>query len=281
MNTVNQTFNWSRFTATLCKEVVENKRMLLFSVIGMYGLLTMIMILGNLITHNSPELTESLSGRYPQIIIGMPLVFIVCVMASMAFKDLKTKAGRTYLLTSPSSTLEKFLVNLLIYCVGALVAYFACAQLADLTRICVLWAFRSQNFLVAGPINYLTSISDLAKNSLELNEPIPMAITILWLGVIANCGFYLAGSVLWPRLSLLKTFAAIYAVEFGLFLIISPIFLFIGDWNAFAKLFYEFVMAGRFSFAVLIWSIFQVVVLFGMAWYLFKRKDVVSLKWWK
>ena len=44
MNTVNQTFNWSRFMAALRKEIVENKRMLLFSVIGMYGLLSMIMI---------------------------------------------------------------------------------------------------------------------------------------------------------------------------------------------------------------------------------------------
>ena len=29
MNTVNQTFNWSRFTAALRKELVENKRAIL------------------------------------------------------------------------------------------------------------------------------------------------------------------------------------------------------------------------------------------------------------
>ncbi len=53
MNTsVNQTFDWSRFTATLRKELVENKRGILFTVICIYGLLTLMMIIGNLIGHN-------------------------------------------------------------------------------------------------------------------------------------------------------------------------------------------------------------------------------------
>ena len=50
MNTVNQTFDWSRFTAALRKELVENKRAILFTLLGTFGLLTIIMILGNLST---------------------------------------------------------------------------------------------------------------------------------------------------------------------------------------------------------------------------------------
>ena len=38
MNTVSQTFNWSRFVATLRKELVENRRAILFSIIGIYAL---------------------------------------------------------------------------------------------------------------------------------------------------------------------------------------------------------------------------------------------------
>ena len=34
MNTVNQTFDWSRFTAALRKELVENKRAILFTLLG-------------------------------------------------------------------------------------------------------------------------------------------------------------------------------------------------------------------------------------------------------
>ena len=32
---------------------------------------------------------------------------------------------------------------------------------------------------------------------------------------------------------------------------------------------------------MIIWSIVMAVVCYGLAWFLFKRKDVVSLKWWK
>ena len=45
MNTVNQIFDWNRFTATLRKEVVENWRPILFTLLGTYGLLTIIMII--------------------------------------------------------------------------------------------------------------------------------------------------------------------------------------------------------------------------------------------
>ena len=48
----NQIFQWNRFLAALKKEVVENWRTLLFSTIGIYGILTRFMILGNLIFGN-------------------------------------------------------------------------------------------------------------------------------------------------------------------------------------------------------------------------------------
>ena len=49
MNTVNQTFDWNRFTAALRKELVESKRGILITLLSIYGLLTMVMIIGNVI----------------------------------------------------------------------------------------------------------------------------------------------------------------------------------------------------------------------------------------
>lgn len=65
MNTsVNQTFNWSRFTATLHKEAVENKRALLFTVIGVYGFLTLIMIMGNLVTGLGDDMYDAMNNHW-------------------------------------------------------------------------------------------------------------------------------------------------------------------------------------------------------------------------
>jgi len=282
MNTVNQIFDWSRFTATLRKEFVENKRGILFTAICIYGLLTLIMILGNLIAaHNHVTMQEMFAAKAPQIVVAMILTLVVCVSASMAFIGLKTKTSRASYLTSPSSTFEKFLVNILIYVVGIFIAYFACAQLADLTRIAVLWFFKSENFLVHGPINFLTCLSDMASIYDEPELGLKGFDTMITVGLIANAGLYLLGSIIWPRLSLLKTFAAVYAIEFALFLIALPFFVLIDDTAAFAQWFYNYMTGGYFTTSTIIFVIIQIVLYFGLAWYLFKRKDVISLKWWK
>jgi ABC-type glucose/galactose transport system permease subunit len=218
------------------------------------------------------------------MMVGSLATLVVCISASLAFKNLKTKAGRTHYLSSPSSTLEKFLVNVLIYVVGMTVAYFICAQLADLTRIAALWWFKSDSFIVPGPINFLNSVSETVRafDELESVNHITNFMSIaMWIGLIANAGLFLLGSVVWPRLSALKTFAALYAVEFALFLIAMPIALGFGDMEAFSRWFYDFVMHGSFSMSMVVWSCLQAIVFFGLAWFLFKRKDVVSLKWWK
>ncbi len=280
MNTVNQTFDWGRFTAALRKEVIENKRALLFTVICIYGVLTLLMILGNLVTGLSPESAiAALDGKMPQVFVGSIFSLAVCVSASMAFKNLTTKAGRTTMMTSPSSTLEKFLLNILIYIVGVFVVYFVCAQLADLTRIAALWLFRSEDFIVPGPINFLTCYSDMNSHYPEWAEN--RFGWCVFLGLISNAGLYLLGSVIWPRLSLLKTFAAVYAIEFTLFIIAAPLFYFFGDGEALAEWFIGFITGGKFSISMICITAIQAVLYFSLAWYLFKRKDVISLKWWK
>ena len=53
------------------------------------------------------------------------------------------------------------------------------------------------------------------------------------------------------------------------------------DPNVFADWVKDFVNGGDFFIASSIISVIEIVAGFGLAWYLFKRKDVVSLKWWK
>lgn len=285
MNTVNQTFNWSRFTAALRKELVENKRGILFTIIGIYGLLTMIMIFGNLVTGiNVDAYEEAWSDNMPKGLIGAIMSFVICVSASLAFRNLTSKTGRTYLFTSPSSTLEKFLVNVLVYVVGVIAVYLACAQLADLTRIAVLWWFKSENFIVPGPINFLDCVGAMSwsfNDISELSKATQGIAVAMWFSLIASAGLYLLGSVLWPRLALLKTWAAVYAIEFSLFIIAAPLFYFFGDMNAIGYWVLNFITSSKLSITMIIWTIVYGLLVWTLAWYVFKHKDVVSLKWWK
>lgn len=259
MNTVSQTFNWSRFVATLRKELVENHRTILFSVICIYAMLTIIMIMINMNVNESVFMQGALKG-----LVSMVLMIIVCAMASLAFRNLKNKAGRTSLFMSPSSSLEKFLVNVIIYVIGLFVIYYACVQLADLTRIAVLKPFESRKLIVPGHIDYF-----LADRGARLYFWINLSnIT----GAIAFFSLYFLGSVLWPRLSVLKTFALFFVLMLSYILLLNKIKDVQGD---------EFFITGavyklQFAFYTVL-----AVVSFALSWILFKRKDVVSLKWWK
>jgi len=282
--TVNQTFDWSRFTATLRKELVENKRAILFTLLGTFGLLTMIMIMGNLTTGSAPDVYESIKYYLPQKMVYMFLSIATMIVASLSFRKLTSKTGRIEMFTSPSSMLEKFLVNSLIYVIGYIVAFFICAQLADFTRFAVLWFFQDDYFFVPGPINFLNVIPDavegfgIGSSDEVIGYPGKWICIYMYIGLLAGPGLFLLGSILWPRLSLLKTFAAVYGIQtiLGIIFMIITINIEMGSlgWWIFNHL--EALIIG-----MAIVSIILTILYWGLSWYLFKHKDVISLKWWK
>ena len=284
MNTVNQTFDWSRFTAALRKELVENKRAILFTLLGTFGLLTIIMILGNLSTSTHDAVYESLTYCVPQKFVYMFLGLAIMIVASLAFRKLTSKTGRIEMFTSPSSMLEKFLVNALVYVIGYIVAFFICTQLADLTRIAVLWFFKDEYLIVPGPINFLNLIPDAVDgfgfgSAAEIpGEPSKWMTINLMIGLLAGPGLFLLGSIVWPRLSLLKTFAAVYGLEtiLGITFMIVAINL-----NMVPVGWWIINHLEQIMIAMTIFTVFQLILYWGLSWYLFKRKDVISLKWWK
>ncbi len=282
MNTVSQTFNWSRFVAALRKEVVENSRTIAFSIIGMYALLTIFMILGNVVNHTPTEQMIMMEARVPYTVVLLTLSLVVCVMAAMAFKNLTTKAGRTSLFMSPSSSLEKFVVNVLIYVVATMVIFFACAQLADLTRIAVLKAFETKDFAVPGPMNFLQVFSAMNwRIGSGLEDMTWLGAMTMFLDTLSKAALFFLGSVVWPRLSVLKTFVTMFVIQIVLIVLLVVTIKLGFDRHAFGQWFGDFIDQGHYFITSSIISVIEIVAGFGLAWYLFKRKDVVSLKWWK
>lgn len=291
----NQIFGWGRFTAALRKEVVENKRQLLLIVVSIFLFFTVFMVVGNLISSSVAPITAS-DPEGQQVIDLMPTVvvmtcysFIVMIVASLAFRNLTSKTGRVALFTSPTSMTEKFTVNLVIYVIGAFVAFLVCAQLADLVRFAILTPFESKTFYVPGPMNFLSVLTSSTSDLMSITDIFEesgftasnfklMTILTIFLGP----AMYFMGSVLWPRWAVIKTFVtqqvlnSIVNVIAGL-IVASPI-LIGASWEKFSniegsKLMDAISLGNYISFAI------ALVCWYG-AWYLFKRKDVVSLKWW-
>ena len=274
----NQIFNWNRFTLALRKEVVENKRLLMLGALGIYAVLSLIMIIGNLFF----GLEGSVGIHYVVVFIIFSIGLIIS--ASLTFRQLKTKVGRIEYFTSPSSTLEKFLVNAAIYVLGFVLVFFACAQLADLTRWGMMSCLFSSELLphvVPGPINFLGMVHGFV-NLVAGNGmlgPEWLEITI-WIGMVASAGLYAMGSALWPKWSFLKTYGALYGIEtvlgFAMMICVPS-----SGWEAITDWIHNAVMDGAFFIWFAAFAVLQAVVFWALAWYLFKHKDVVSLKWWK
>ena len=271
----NQIFDWSRFVATLRKEVVENWRMMLFSILGIYGILALLMIIGNLI-FGADRTMPAYIMRYT--IVYMVFTYAGVIFASLAFSGIKDKAKRVEYLSLPSSTFEKFMANFLIYVIGFIVVFPICAQLADLTRIAILWPW-SGGADVEGPINFLPTIHEFAAN-FDYPGGGKWLEAALWIAVIATPALYFLGSVVWPKLSFLKTFAAVYILE--IVMIVVPMVIILIFWNMkdMALWFSQHVQPGSLMTAITCLSVVQLVVCLALSWWLWKRKDVVSLKWW-
>ena len=276
MNTVmkNQVFNWSRFTLALRKEVVENWRQLVLAMAVLYAVLALLMVIGNWVSHGDDS-PDSIHVRYT--IVFMCFSVSTVIMASLSFRGLMTKTSHTELLTSPSSMTEKFAVNVLVYVVGYIVAFFVIVQLADLTRVALLWPARSESLVVPGPINFLPLISKFvsAGELATVMGRVDLFHAALYLGLIASPGLYVLGSVLWPKLSFLKTFAAVYVIEMVIF-VVGMIVMHVFDVHDVAMRILNNIQDGTLATTMLVATIVQLVLYWVLAWVVFRRKDVVS-----
>ena len=291
-NTSNQTFDGHRFTIALRKEIVENKRQLLLGMVAMILTFTSFMVIGNVISNAMRDYdTDALKTMdfLPAAMISTTYTFVVAIAASLSFRNLTSKNGRVALFTSPSSTVEKFIVNLLIYVIGVAIAFFACAQLADLLRIAILFPFKSDTFVVPGPTNIFSillnstqSIMNVSEKMLSESPAYYRGVTLISLAL--GPAIYFMGSVLWPRWAVVKTFACqqlintvlsaiVFALIFGFISpdIFNPEAADINEMSSFFSNYTRITTYIALVISALCWV---------GSWFLFKRKDVVSLKWW-
>ena len=268
MNTVNQVFNWKRFTATLRKELTENWRSLAIISLGVYLWYSLSLIINNIMEMNGHQSFN-------------PYMFalVAAIMASLAFRRLGTKNGRVNLFTSPSSTAEKFISNILIYVVSAFVVFAVCFQLADVTRYVVMSFLNTQLGIESvAPTNFIDFFKEDSNLVPELRI---MGQSIVFETVFVGTVFFL-GSILWPRRSALKTATVLLVIT-----LTKMIILVVWTYNTFGENIdtVENAVSYQFMGNAFRVNLYADIVFFALCWVLawitLKRKDVISLKWWK
>ena len=257
MTTTNQTFDWSRFTATLRKELAENGRTILLALLAFYLYFTFQAIIENWASRGTCYIS-----------MDPAFVFIfMAVIVSLGFSGLRTKKSRTNYLCTSSSTVEKFAANTLIYAIGSVVAIIACVYLADFTRIAVLSFWKSDTFVVQGPIAFSNTVIRWVKPGSTFAASFPQWLSHCYILVSA----YVLGTIIWPRNSFLKT-----SIAFLVYLCATCILFSLDTISKGVILQTEETMNYLRYF-----NCFMATLCWIASWYLLKKKNVISRKWWK
>ena len=124
--------------------------------------------------------------------------------ASLFHSGYGTPGQRLNGLMDPASTLERFTSRFIICIIGVTVAFGVCWELADWVRVLVMHLFDRP---AAPHVGFFEAIGVVASKTGYITG-------LIICGVLCSQGCYALGSTIWPKLSFLKTFAAMFVIQF-------------------------------------------------------------------
>ena len=192
------------FSLTLRKEFIDNRKALLLGIVGILGFCITI---GTILGFNYTGGTWGETSFY-----GFIALIIGCAVGSLTFSNLIHKETRISMLLVPDTMFDKFIIRWfavvpLLFILLAIGLYFT-----EFSRIIVFKIVHSDEVVAASgdfckvlnPFELIGMIHDPSGASLAANF-----LTFY----LFSQSLYILGSVLWPKLSFIKTFAAIWVLE--------------------------------------------------------------------
>lgn len=267
---ISNSFSGARLKALIQHNVIENKR----SILMMLGVMTGILLLVSLL------ISKTFSGDYNEYTsiahaTGIAIAFawlgmlFMTIIGSLTFNNLSTKVRRINALMLPASQLEKFMANFIIFIVGGNIALLLGAFLADTV---------SSLIFGMSPAWTHIPVKEMFGTAGDLEIALALILFFTWAALFAQ-SLYLIGSALWPKLSFLKTFVALLAIQIIL-PIILPLNLIATAIEKFSGLF-DFLDTSAFLRHLFGWLAIALVyvILAGMyyiAWQIYKRTQVIQ-----
>ncbi|MBD5357104.1 MAG: hypothetical protein HDR88_08900 [Bacteroides sp.] len=190
----------SNFMLTVKKEIIENRKALLFGIGSCWGLC---ILLGAFL------------GKF-RMGGGMQEVFVFCflfsimssIAGSLTFSNMKSKTGRISTLLLPASVVDKFLVRWLAVVPGLFVIMIIGFYIGDFSRIIMNW-------ICGGNMDehYNKIINIWVLPSKIGGSESTLVSTLFISGYFFTQALYIFGAILWPKLSFIKTMFALWALQ--------------------------------------------------------------------
>ncbi len=214
---VTNKFSFRRTFELMQKIIIEQPRANLMKLLLLFGSFIFFSIfIGYIEPYNNPfyhPANDHDPAIKPEFIYYVFMMYVFgTIYASTAFSKLGTRSGSISLLTVPANSSEKFLANWAVHVVGFFVLFVIAAWFSDVCRVIVMKiSYPDCNYI------HTMSWSDLK------NRDLPVIVTTF----LMFQSFFLLGSIVWPRYSFIKTFAAltiigtIYAITASICLILT------------------------------------------------------------
>ena len=261
----------SRFMNICRKDAVENWRTYLLRVIVMYGLMTLIFVWTGYFQYSYLHRIDPMVEISLYTFMWSGLIF-GCVAASLNMEKMKSKTSRLALLMLPATPFEKFFSRWLASTVVFIITFIIAFKLADYTRVFIYSATCPDNTIVAAKLKYIFAVSGdyafLSQISCKIK-----GVFIINYFLLQSC--FILGSSIWPKNSLIKTFAS----GFSILTLYSLIF------TGIARLIFKDAAGNMIgdsdpqSFTITlayVMSTFFIFLNWGLAYFRFKEAEIIN-----
>lgn len=192
------------FWITVKKDIIENRKSLLFRVGGIWGICISI---GAFLGY------YALGGSYGEL-MSFSFLFLLlgCVIASISFSNLINKDKRIASILVPDTSFDKFLIRWLavvpLLCCVAIAGFY----LLELSRIAVFKLSYDADMVAhsGSYCNVLNLWEAFGPKNTSMDGSLRGTFIMSY---FFSQSFYILGAVLWPKLSFLKTFAALWVLQ--------------------------------------------------------------------
>lgn len=215
-------FSFRRMMSLTGKIVMEQPKMFLMRMLLLFGSLSIGAVFIGMVhweNYRFDRCTNDPAIDGEQVFFMMALFVIGCVYTSMAFNESRNKAGRISTLMLPARYAEKYMARFIIYIPVYIVMFVIAMWFADAMRVLAVSIFNTD--ALPSRIHFLTIEED---DYSEVSHILACFLIVQ--------SFYWLGAILWPRNSLIKSFAAM-SVLGALYTAVTPLlfYLIIGPHN--------------------------------------------------
>lgn len=260
--------NNNKFYLLVKKELTDNRKPLLLALTGILGTF---ILLGAFLGWTR-ALIEVEIVLY--ILLG---TILLSIGASLAFSNMKTKEGRINTLMLPVPILQKFFIRWIAAIPLLLAVVIFGMLLGDWVRIIVLGLtdkfsqYKIGFELSDDYVNQKMKIFEYIITKLNNDfEPVFFIFITAVLSAITVQAVYFLGSILWPKLSFIKTWAVTQVLQ----IVLGIGIVFSVESHLFVGLFSSFSFTG-FMIIYILFAVFFCVALYWLAYLRFKRSQVI------